>query len=1210
MISRRPLLIAALWALLGVMLPLASPPLRAEPVDVLGARGEGYDRLLFGWPIDVDYSAERFGNTLVIRFSRPIEGDVAAAAAQLGRYVASGRLGRDGRSAVIELTGNHHLRTVRDGNQIVVDLLPRGSAAGAPTPIAATPTTAAQTAAAPATAPRPVAQPAVRQPVAQTPPASAPTIRVRTGQHPTYDRIVFDWPAPVDFQVQQDGGSARVLFARPAVVDDAAVRRGLPEALRGFRTETTESGLTAIVPLPDGREVRAFQSGAKVVVDVRQGSAPPPTAPSAGRPQPPASQPPASQPPASQPTTTAKAVPPPAPPPARLASNGIPPPRVEPTPAVPAAEVAPPPAAAPAPRVTVAPSPPPTAPAASPPPARPVARRPPTQPVTPALPPVPTNEEGEPTTTLVSTFADAAPARITGQPLLVTALSTAETLSVRFEWTEPVAAVVFPRAGYLWAAFDEAVTLDFSTLAGMDNQIVGQPEQVPVSNGTAVRFPLVQGVNPRVWRDGSVWVVDLQPQTSRPDVPLRVDAQMVSPQGPRLFIPIEGVGQPIIMRDPEVGDGLFLIPVTSLSRGIDGDRRYPELTLLATVQGVAMRPRLDGVEVRILPDGVAFTVENGLMLSGSTPRTSEDRFNARGFDGLPSGLAPGRIFDMSNWRRGDQARFLDERQALQLRISEATSISRSGPRLELAQFYFARGLASEAIGLLRTIEQSDEDLAGRPDVKALRGASSFMLGRYAEAEEFLDDPALNGFSEAELWRGAATAGQGKWDEAVEHFARAGEIPGGYPRNFTTELAMLAAEATIKAGDFRGAGSFLDVIAEGAPTFGEKARLDSLRGRVLYAFGDIEAALDIWRRLAGGEDRWARVRSQQALIEHALKEGEIDVKAAGDALDQLRYAWRGDRLEFDLLHRLGGLRLDENEYEKGLDALRQAVTYFPNNPETREVVKKLTKAFSDLFSSGAVESMTPLQALALYDEFRELTPVGEAGDKIIEGLADRLVRVDLLDRASRLLNRQVKFRLQGTDKARVGARLALIHLLDRQPESAIDALDESVSPGLGQNLARERRRLRARAVFELGDAQSALKLLEGDASRESDLLRADIYWKIADWVEAAKTFRRLVGNSGRDGSRLKPDTAAFITNWAVSLALSDNTDGLNRLRQIYSSQMDATRYREAFRLITNNTDSGPDEFMRLTERFDEIGQFQAFLSSYRDKLKQGPLSATN
>ncbi|HEY9547859.1 MAG TPA: hypothetical protein VIR45_00025, partial [Kiloniellaceae bacterium] len=571
---------------------------------------------------------------------------------------------------------------------------------------------------------------------------------------------------------------------------------------------------------------------------------------------------------------------------------------------------------------------------------------------------------------------------------------------------------------------------------------------------------------------------------------------------------------------------------------------------------------------------------------------------------------PGRIFDMAAWRHGAEADYRAGRQALQLRISEATSIARSGPRLELAQFYFARGLAPEAIGLIRTIEQSDEDLAKRPDVRALLGAANFMLGRYEEAEASLADPSLNGYSEAELWRGAAVAAQGKWNEAVEHFARAGEIPGGYPRNYTTELALLAAEAAIRVGDYRGAGSFLDVVAEGAPTPGAKARLDFLRARVLQASGDQEAALEIWRRLAEGDDRWARVRSARALIEDALQAGRMTATEAADRLDQLRYAWRGDRLEFELLRELGKLRLAQNEYEQGLDALRQAVTFFPGNPETKEAAQELTKAFSDIFTQGAIEGMTPLQALALYDEFRELTPVGKAGDRIIEGLADRLVRVDLLDRAARLLDRQVKFRLQGVEKARVGARLAVIHLIDRQPDSAISALDESVAPRLTEDLARERRRLRARAIFELGDAQGALKLLEGDTSHEADLLLSDIHWRTQNWVEAAKVFRRLVGNAGLDGSRIKPDTAQFILNWAVSLSLSENAEGLNLLRQLYASQMDNTPYREAFRLITNSTTGQPDDFMRLTERFEEIGRFQAFLSSYRDKLKEGKLSATN
>src|SRR5690606_40768069 len=136
------------------------------------------------------------------------------------------------------------------------------------------------------------------------------------------------------------------------------------------------------------------------------------------------------------------------------------------------------------------------------------------------------------------------------------------------------------------------------------NQIAGLPEQLPVSSGSALRIPVVEGINPRVWRDGNAWVIDLRPQAARPDVPLRIDAQMVSPQGPRLFIPTEGVGRPIVAQDPEVGDGLFMVPITPLSTGVDGKRHHTELSILAGVQGVVVRPRLDGDGAQVLADGL------------------------------------------------------------------------------------------------------------------------------------------------------------------------------------------------------------------------------------------------------------------------------------------------------------------------------------------------------------------------------------------------------------------------------------------------------------------------------------------------------------------------------------------------------------------------------------------------------------------------------
>ena len=45
-------------------------------------------------------------------------------------------------------------------------------------------------------------------------------------------------------------------------------------------------------------------------------------------------------------------------------------------------------------------------------------------------------------------------------------------------------------------------------------------------------------------------------------------------------------------------------------------------------------------------------------------------------------------------------------------------------------------------------------------------------------------------------------------------------------------------------------------------------------------------------------------------------------------------------------------------------------------------------------------------------------------------------MDLLDRASILLDRQVKFRLRGKQKAKVGSKLALIRLLDKRAQNGL------------------------------------------------------------------------------------------------------------------------------------------------------------------------------
>ena len=88
-------------------------------------------------------------------------------------------------------------------------------------------------------------------------------------------------------------------------------------------------------------------------------------------------------------------------------------------------------------------------------------------------------------------------------------------------------------------------------------------------------------------------------------------------------------------------------------------------------------------------------------------------------------------------------------------------------------------------------------------------------------------------------------------------------------------------------------------------------------------------------------------------------------------------------------------------------------------------------------------------------------------------------------------------------------MALVYLFDRKPEKAFEILRTDLAKDSPPEDAIERRQLRARALGEMARYQSALMVLEGDTSREANLLRAEIYWRTQNWKETAKVYKQLV-----------------------------------------------------------------------------------------------------
>ena len=209
-----------------------------------------------------------------------------------------------------------------------------------------------------------------------------------------------------------------------------------------------------------------------------------------------------------------------------------------------------------------------------------------------------------------------------------------------------------------------------------------------------------------------------------------------------------------------------------------------------------------------------------------------------------------------------------------------------------------------------------------------------------------------------------------------------------------------------------------------------------------------------------------------------------------------------------------------------------------------------------------------------------------------------------------MEHQVTYRLRGRQKSRIGARLAVIYLLDAKPAAAIDALQRTRGAALPPALEAERRYLEARALADLGRSDEALALLGEDDSGAAELLRADIFWRGRRWSEAAQTAQALLGERWRNESELSPREQTQVVQIAVSLYMSDNIDRLRALQRQYGDKMRDGPHAETFRLLTQKVDLSKTEFRKLAGEIARTAELEAFMTNYRDMVKSGGLSALN
>ncbi len=1146
-------MLAALALLLAAALAAAGAP------KVQFSADGGHGRIVVEFPdrnMLPGYTASAVNGVLVLQFDEPVEMDVSRASLVLEGYVTIARADPDGRGARFALARGVQMNAMEAGPRLFVDLLPR-SWSGPPPPL---PQSVVEDLARRAEEASRIAR---QQELLRIAGADAARLEVRAARGPTFSRITFGWNIPFEATFERRENGVLVRFDATAPVDLGPVRADLPPFVDDISASATEEGgLAVLLSVSPSADVRAFREENTYVVDV-QGNAETPAAdpaiaalsqvgPDEGLPAG-----------ASMRVVSPAAASPSAGPPRRDDLASAEPPEMITTP-----EDQLPPSAAPDPATAAEPA---DAPAAA-----------------PASAPVEFSDESD-----ARVLADGA--------IRVEAKRIGQTTRVVFPFETEVGAALFTRGPALWAVFDDPSTIE---VAPLEDALAGYARSVEVfraGNAQVVRVemaePLLATLNP----DNTYWVVTIGNMAIEPTRPLPLRRVADDSGAIRLEVPFGPVYRMHRITDPSVGDELLVVTGIGSPRGLIKPQRFVEVEALSSAHGLAFVPLVDDLEATVDDQVVRLGRPAGLTLStGAMP-------NRQTLLDLPGTSDTDRVraghVDFSGAPVVDPPLFWQKRHELSSRVADAQEPEAVVEALyDTAKFHVANGLGAEALGLLDLIEAKESQEASADRMAVLRAAGEVLMGRPKDALAELERSDLADSPDAAVWRAIAHTDLRDYAAAHRDVARGEQVIDRFPETVRKRFLLSAARTAIELNDFGKARRMISQLDPADLGGRELSELDILNARVLDSSGLAVEAVDRLAEVVRTARGAAAAEATYRLVRLQRREGLITLDQAIDRLERLAVSWRGDQLELDTLRTLGQYAIENGDHRRAFEVMRTAMQVAPDAATTRLMNEEMQSAFARLFLGGEADGMAPVDALALYYDFRELTPAGRRGDAMVRRLADRLIDVDLLPQAAELLSHQVENRLRGAARAEVAADLAMVYIMDRKPEKALRAIARTRQPELPLGVERQRRVVEGRALADTGKSELALDLLKPLKGGDIDRLRAEILWNADRHLEAGEQYERLLGSRWAEDLPLTPNEQMDVLRAGISYTLAGDQLSLDRLRSRFSAKMALTPNKLAFDTVTAPVSTAGASFDEVVRSIASIDVAEEFLADYRTRFR--------
>ena len=1220
--------------------PAASQADDVAELQVLASLEDGYGRVILtfeGRNLLPDFSIKQDNSIFVVRFDeRAQSNSVTALPRILPDYISIARLDPDGKGIRIAFKDNVRINTMEAGERLFIDFLPKdwkGLPPSLPAEVVADLAKRAEEAL------------RLARSLEQADAGSRiqPELDIRIGDHPTFSRFAFEWNIPFDSTFERKGKEVYLYFNHKTDVDLSRIRASLPPLVHDMRMNM-ENGRAKFTLLVSGNaDVRAFREKNSYIVDItgdkelfeakgaeeqitRAVSRPGDTGMLIAKGTPliedraqggvagvgdrvggsksvnqlvlgpgPGQSDAVTAPlrtdlqpaPALTPSQASDATTAPMPKlrPVSDATNQA----LQPT-----AQGNEPPSVV-TPPVSVSTEPANTQKGATPPttvsqPASVVATVPSTQ----VQPSVPTGGNAE---QMKGMGPD-----LSSQSLRVEAKKFGRSVRLYFPFKSPTAAAVFRKNGVIWGVFDTSLDLD---VAAVRQHLADISDDIDVwrsGNTSVIRVPLKNSRLATFSAEGYGWLLTIGEMVVEPTKPLHLARTKLSGGRSAMRVRFDNAGSILRLRDPGTGETLHVITGFGPARGFVKGQRLVDFTTLVSAHGIALTEHVDDLQVLRDEGFVYISSDRGLTISNTKGPAKNDVSSLLNDDGN------GRetFLDLKSLAAKTPVIFSRQRQDLERKVSQFDDLMAIQSELALSKLLVANGYAFEALGHLQIIEKSAPEFARGRGFRTLYSAAEVMAGRPDPAFRRLNHPEFESDPDASVWRGLAAARTGRWREAEDALDLANTVAQDYGEKVQQMMLLDRVEIGIIDQQF---GSAFTELAEVNPAYLDEegvARYNLLRGKIAVARSKPDEAFEAFK--ASRDTGYLPIAHDAWLQEIKLQrqEGKLDVDKAIDELEGLTTIWRGDDVELNGLRTLAHLYVDKREYRNAFETLKSAADSDPASDISRILQEEMNAVFSSLFLDGKANDLSAIKALSLYYDFRELTPVGRRGDEMVRRLADKLVEVDLLDRAAELLNHQVENRLKGAARSQIAADLAVIYLLDSKPNLALDTLRRTRQSQLPLSLERQRRLVEAKALAELNKVNLALELLKPLEGRDVDQLRADILWRAKRWQDTAEQIELMLGERWGATGELDKQEQTNILRAGIAYSLADDALGLDRLRRKYATKMANSSVAGAFDVVTLPIERNAQEFQTIAQEIAGIDTMERFLEEYRDRYLSGDL----